>query len=137
MSSGPKLELRQGQSLVMTQQLQQSIKLLQCTSLELKAFVEQELEKNPFLTQDEPEAGEQAAEQDGLSDEAKAKAEEPREADFEGDGNFTSEMEAGSDNWDDSAEIESDYLRYGQGTAATGHGASYDGDDDTRDIEDN
>ncbi|NCY24738.1 MAG: RNA polymerase sigma-54 factor, partial [Alphaproteobacteria bacterium] len=49
MSAGPKLELRQGQSLVMTQQLQQSIKLLQCNSLELREFVEQELEKNPFL----------------------------------------------------------------------------------------
>ena len=41
MKAGPRLELRQGQSLVMTQQLQQSIKLLQCTSLELRQFVEQ------------------------------------------------------------------------------------------------
>ncbi len=47
--SAPRLELRQGQSLVMTQALQQSIKLLQCNSLELREFVEQELEKNPFL----------------------------------------------------------------------------------------
>src|ERR1700758_410623 len=54
MKAGPRLELRQGQSqsLVMTQALQQSIKLLQCNALELKQFVEQELEKNPFLLEE-------------------------------------------------------------------------------------
>jgi RNA polymerase sigma-54 factor len=49
----PRLELRQGQSLMMTQQLQQSIKLLQMSSLELNEFIEQELEKNPLLEQEE------------------------------------------------------------------------------------
>lgn len=37
----------------MTQQLQQSIKLLQMTSLEVQAFIEQQLEDNPFLAPDE------------------------------------------------------------------------------------
>ena len=37
-----KLELRQSQSLVMTPQLQQAIKLLQLSNLELGAFVEAE-----------------------------------------------------------------------------------------------
>ncbi|MDX1580232.1 MAG: RNA polymerase factor sigma-54 [Alphaproteobacteria bacterium] len=41
--------LRQRQSLVMTQQLQQAIKLLQLSSFELNQFVEQEVEKNPLL----------------------------------------------------------------------------------------
>ena len=45
----PKLELRQSQSLVMTPQLQQAIKLLQLSNLELSAFVEAELERNPLL----------------------------------------------------------------------------------------
>lgn len=41
--------MRQGQSLVMTPQLLQAIKLLQLSNLELSAFVEQELERNPLL----------------------------------------------------------------------------------------
>ncbi len=49
MALTPKLELRQGQSLVMTPQLQQAIKLLQLSNLDLSAYVEQELEKNPLL----------------------------------------------------------------------------------------
>jgi RNA polymerase sigma-54 factor len=48
-----RLELRQGQSLVMTPQLQQAIKLLQMSNLELQAFVETELERNPLLERDE------------------------------------------------------------------------------------
>jgi len=44
-----KLELRQGQSLVMTPQLQQAIKLLQMSNYELQEYVEAELEKNPLL----------------------------------------------------------------------------------------
>lgn len=50
----PSLQLRASQSLVMTEQLQQSIKLLQLSALELSEFIEQELEKNPLLTSDEP-----------------------------------------------------------------------------------
>jgi RNA polymerase sigma-54 factor len=48
-----RLELRQGQSLVMTPQLQQAIKLLQLSNLELSTYVEQELERNPLLERDE------------------------------------------------------------------------------------
>ncbi len=50
-----RLELRQGQSLVMTPQLLQAIKLLQFSSLELMNYVEAELERNPLLERaDEP-----------------------------------------------------------------------------------
>lgn len=49
MSSSQRLELRQGQSLTMTPQLLQSIKLLQLSHLELAAFVDAELERNPLL----------------------------------------------------------------------------------------
>jgi RNA polymerase sigma-54 factor len=48
-----KLELRQSHSLVMTPQLQQAIKLLQLSNMELTAFVEAELERNPLLEREE------------------------------------------------------------------------------------
>lgn len=53
MALNQRLELRQGQSLVMTPQLQQAIKLLQMSNLELQAYVDQELERNPLLERDE------------------------------------------------------------------------------------
>ena len=48
-----RLDLRQTQALVMTPQLQQAIKLLQLSNLEVVAFVESELERNPLLERDE------------------------------------------------------------------------------------
>src|SRR5882724_5119315 len=54
-----RLELKQGQTLVMTPQLQQAIKLLQLSNLELADYVETELEKNPLLEREDahgPEA---------------------------------------------------------------------------------
>lgn len=54
MSSSQRLELRQGQALTLTPQLLQSIKLLQLSHLELCAFVEAELERNPLLQQADP-----------------------------------------------------------------------------------
>ena len=53
MALGARLELRQGQSLVITPQLQQAIKLLQLSNVELDAFVEGELERNPLLARDD------------------------------------------------------------------------------------
>ena len=50
------LEQRMSQSLVMTQQLQQSIKLLQYSAAELVEFVESEIEKNPLLTAEDGDA---------------------------------------------------------------------------------
>ena len=49
MAINAKLEMRQTQSLVMTPQLQQAIKLLQLSNIELSTFVEGELERNPLL----------------------------------------------------------------------------------------
>ncbi len=53
MALSQKLELRQSQSLVMTPQLMQAIKLLQLSNLDLAAYVEEELERNPLLERDE------------------------------------------------------------------------------------
>lgn len=54
MALSAKLQLRQSQSLVMTPQLMQSIKLLQMTHAELSQFVDEEIERNPLLARAEP-----------------------------------------------------------------------------------
>jgi len=65
MALGPRLDLRQSQSLVMTPQLQQAIKLLAASNLEIESFIAEALEANPLLdtgapSPDEPERGEVA-----------------------------------------------------------------------------
>jgi RNA polymerase sigma-54 factor len=57
---GQKLEIRQGLGLVMTPQLQQAIKLLQLSNVELAEYCEQELERNPLLERDDGPADPQA-----------------------------------------------------------------------------
>ena len=49
MAISQRMDLRQSQSLVMTPQLQQAIKLLELSNLELSAYVEEQLESNPLL----------------------------------------------------------------------------------------
>ena len=49
MALGPRLDLRQTQSLVMTPQLQQAIKLLAASNLEIETFIAEALEANPLL----------------------------------------------------------------------------------------
>jgi RNA polymerase sigma-54 factor len=62
MALAPRLDLRQSQNLVMTPQLQQAIKLLQLSNMELSAFVEQEMERNPLLEREDSDRS------DGLDD---------------------------------------------------------------------
>src|SRR5271155_5009555 len=49
MALSAKLVMRQSQSMVMTPQLLQAIKLLQLPNVELAAYIEGELERNPLL----------------------------------------------------------------------------------------
>src|SRR3990167_8991035 len=49
MALGPRLDLRQSQSLVMTPQLQQAIRLLALSNIEVEAYIAGELERNPLL----------------------------------------------------------------------------------------
>ncbi|MEO8115081.1 MAG: RNA polymerase factor sigma-54 [Phenylobacterium sp.] len=56
MALSARLEVRQGHGLVITPQLQQAIKLLQLSNVELEAFVDAELERNPLLQRDERDA---------------------------------------------------------------------------------
>ncbi len=57
MALTPRLDLRQSQSLVMTPQLQQAIKMLQLSNVELLDYVEEELEQNPLLEREESDTG--------------------------------------------------------------------------------
>ncbi len=75
MALSTRLMLRQGQSLVMTPQLLQAIKLLQFSSLELSAYVEQELERNPLL-----ERVEEIGDRESAPETAAAEADWDREA---------------------------------------------------------
>ncbi|MBC7168004.1 MAG: RNA polymerase sigma-54 factor, partial [Phenylobacterium sp.] len=74
MALSARLEIRQGQGLVITPQLQQAIKLLQLSNLELEAFVEGELERNPLLQREEAEAAAESA-PDGDDGAGEARAE--------------------------------------------------------------
>ena len=47
MGLGPRIDIRVSQQLVMTQQLQQAIKLLALSNLEIEAVIAEELAKNP------------------------------------------------------------------------------------------
>lgn len=63
------LNLGQSQQLVMTQQLQQAIKLLQLNNAELAEFVEEEIAQNPLLEKAEPETPDSALDETGESSE--------------------------------------------------------------------
>jgi len=75
-----KLELRQSHSLVMTPQLQQAIKLLQLSNMELTAFVEAELERNPLLEREESDDTGGATQGDAAEADARLFAEAKQEA---------------------------------------------------------
>ncbi len=64
MALGPRLDLRQSQQLVMTPQLQQAIRLLAASNLEIETFIGEALEANPLL-----DSGAATREDDGPSGE--------------------------------------------------------------------
>jgi RNA polymerase sigma-54 factor len=122
MALSPKLEMRQGQALVMTPQLQQAIKLLQLSNIELQEFVETELERNPLLEREEYEAddaarSESTAADDGLRfDEAPGGA---ADASLDADFDALNPDLAGADRLDAGAAPLTDWSR-------TTGGASFD-----------
>ena len=82
MALTPRLDLRQSQSLVMTPQLQQAIKLLALSNLEIESFLAEAVEANPLL-----EVGETRSESgEGSDGESGAEAGEHDSApDFDGE----------------------------------------------------
>jgi RNA polymerase sigma-54 factor len=129
---GPRLELRQGQSLVMTPQLQQAIKLLQLSNVELAEYCEAELEKNPLLERDDREA-QPVSEAPESTPESTAVSERADEALNRDDFSKTSEMdEAAHDNmYDAEPRKQADAPSGGSLTDWTTvkSGNSYDGED--------
>lgn len=99
MALSQRLEFRQSQSLVMTPQLMQAIKLLQLSNLDLTTFVEEELERNPLLERanDEAPGGEAPAEAGQFSDHDGDDSGSPGADDgFGGSGNA---FEPGQEEW--------------------------------------
>lgn len=96
MSFSLKQELRQSQQLVMTQQLQQSIKLLQLSAIELAEFIDLEIEKNPLLSRDDTVSdGESASEE--YADKEWQETEGSSESSHD---EATASQEADSSEWD-------------------------------------
>ena len=80
MGLGPSLSIRQTQQLVLTPQLQQAIKLLQLSNLELESFIAEELAKNPLLearSDEEPPPEQPAGDFAGDEDSGDEPAEDP------------------------------------------------------------
>ncbi len=91
MNIGPRLDLRQSQSLVMTPQLQQAIRLLALSNLEVESFIAEEIERNPLLEAGAPEEGPAA--------EAAAEApDEPPSADDFGSGDAPLDLDVNDEN---------------------------------------
>jgi len=96
MALGPRLDLRQSQQLVMTPQLQQAIRLLALSNLEVEAFIGEELERNPLLeaSSDEGDAREGT---DAASADADAPA-APEEVDSSGSDSEALDIEPDHEN---------------------------------------
>ncbi len=94
-----RLELRQSQTLVMTPQLQQAIKMLQLSNLELTQYIDAEIQQNPLLERREPRL-EQPAAANGAAGAEGAAPSLPEAA-----GNFTPEA---AENWHAAAGAEGD-----------------------------
>ncbi|MCB8882290.1 RNA polymerase factor sigma-54 [Acidisoma cellulosilytica] len=136
---GPRLVLRQSQSLVMTPQLRQAIKLLHYSNQELAGFVQEELDRNPLLEQDErPEvplldrpATDQrpevvGGESDSLSHATSDHLPAPEQAPLDGD--FSNAYDAGG--------VADGGLSPSMSYAGTGRGGSHSFDSDPHGIDD-
>ena len=130
MALSARLEIRQGQGLVITPQLQQAIKLLQLSNLELEAYVEGELERNPLLARDEGEAEPAPEVADGAG-EARAEA----ALDEVGAGSAQSDLDAAHDDVSPGERATGDGNEAGEAGGAidwskAGKGGSFEGDGD-------
>jgi RNA polymerase sigma-54 factor len=76
----PTLQLRIGQQLTMTPQLQQAIKLLQLSTLELQQEIQEVLESNPLLELDDKAPNDSNSEQNNLEEAYSASANEAKPA---------------------------------------------------------
>ena len=133
MSLTPRLDLRQSQTLTMTPRLQQAIRLLQMSALELESAVAEELEKNPFLERegeqenDLPEEREEFSEFEGRDElksllDSAGQAEAPPDTnDIPTEDSFYEQAVDGSDDFGYSSDFSADLW--------TGTGAKGEADD--------
>ena len=102
MAISQRLDIRQSQSLVMTPQLQQAIKLLQLSNLELSDYVEEQLQENPLLERQTDDEGAEASERESpqIAGEARDSADVVQDS-----GDFERQLEAADSDyanvWDD------------------------------------
>jgi RNA polymerase sigma-54 factor len=130
----PSLQVRLSQHLSLTPQLQQSIRLLQLSTLELHQEVEQMLEQNPFLEAEEEAGGTEpaperiaASERDTERTEAETRAETSADAADEAPGLDSTEFGTTErDDWENGTERE-DFDGITELPSASGKGA--DGED--------
>lgn len=116
------LQLKLGQQLTMTPQLQQAIRLLQLSTLDLQQEIHDFLESNPLLELDDNEqliTDTSSIEQDRSSNEEKTTSSEEDRVDSEWTDSIPSELTIDS-NWDDTF----------QNAASAGDSPSYDGEFD-------
>jgi RNA polymerase sigma-54 factor len=95
MSMTQNLKLTQGQSLVMTPQLQQAIKLLQLSNVELADVVEEELAVNPLLEKDERDPSDAAPGEEAAEAPQKDEGTDAVEAAFESSNTGGDDFDAG------------------------------------------
>ncbi|HEX8624324.1 MAG TPA: RNA polymerase factor sigma-54 [Allosphingosinicella sp.] len=120
MSIGPRLDLRQSQSLVMTPQLQQAIRLLALSNLEVESFIAEEIERNPLL-----DAG--AAEEAPVAEAPAEAPDEPPSADDFGSGDAPLDLDVNDENLhQDSASDRA--LDGGLGMEGLSGGGGYEGE---------
>jgi RNA polymerase sigma-54 factor len=124
-----RLELKLQQKLIMTPQLQQAIKLLQLSRLELSQSVSQELIENPVLEEvsSEESGDEQSSEEGEIGSETQTATEKPIESSPEPDGTqeLKSDLEVGPQ-WDEYLNEMGDGRDYGNSEADDKELPSYD-----------
>lgn len=98
MSINQRLDLKQGQTLTMTPQLQQAIKLLQMSNLELAEFVEAELEKNPLLEREDGGNAEKTSDTSASPDDSAASGDDTGSVSTDADGGSDRELDTDFDN---------------------------------------
>jgi RNA polymerase sigma-54 factor len=103
MALGPQLALRQSQSLVMTPQMQQAVKLLALSNLELETFIEQSLHANPLL-----EIGDTSREAGDGADSTGVVTPAPEEPSCDGGGDGDSALDLDPQAISDEAKIRGD-----------------------------
>ena len=124
----PSLQLKLSQHLALTPQLQQSIKLLQLSTLELNQEIEKILLENPMLEREEPEgdlgssraeapgpvapAGSEAAHERDQEQSREADREREPDQDFDNSGEAGEWMAAGSGNGQRDDDDEADFQEF-------------------------